>query len=226
MRLLLIDKDASAQAPLARQLADKGLRLKLATCARTARDVMAQVPHDIALVDLSAPDPQAQALLAERNAGQHIPMIALVPEAALAGRISDVLHFADDWVAKPVGLPELLARIRTVRERTKGGALRSLRTGALIVHPDAGQASHAGTPLALSQRELTALAVLVRHAGHVVPRAMLNATVYGAGVATTPNAIEAVLSRLRRKVRAVGCTARSDALRGIGWCLTDERMRR
>ena len=47
MRLLLIDKDASAQAALARQLADKGLRLELATCARTARDVIAQVPQDI-----------------------------------------------------------------------------------------------------------------------------------------------------------------------------------
>ncbi len=220
MQLLLIERVASEQTPLAKQLLAAGLRLDFARCPSEAKGIMALLRHDLALIDLSPPNHGAKALLAERNAGGHIPMIALVPKTALAGCGAGLLHRADDWVLKPVAMPELMARIRAVLDRARHGGTRTYRAGALIVSRDARQASFAGVPLALSMRERAALAILVRHLAHPVPRAMLEAAVYGPERPPSRNATEALLSRLRRSLESAACPARITAVRSVGWRLT------
>lgn len=219
MQLLLIDRHASEAAPLAKRLAAEGMRLDFARTASDAKDMMAIVRYDLAVVDLSPPNLSARTLLMERETGAHIPMIVLMPEAALTGDQRNLLSHADDWMPKPVAVPELIARIRTVHGRASGAGTRVLRAGGLAVSPEARRATFHGTPIVLSPREFTILALLVRHAAHPVPRAMLVAAAYGHGTSISANAVEAVMSRLRRALKAAGCRVRILAVRGVGWRL-------
>ncbi|MEL6208307.1 MAG: response regulator transcription factor [Pseudomonadota bacterium] len=218
MRLLLIESSGFERTPLARQLRAAGLPLDHVCGSSEAQGHLAATRYDLALVDLSLADRRAQALLEERQAGAHIPMIALVPKDSLARSGPGLALCADDWVSKPVVLPELTARIRAILGA--GGAAKTYRAGALIVRPDAGHACYEGSALDLSKRELAALTILVRCAPYTVPRPTLEAATYGAGTDVTPNAIEAVLSRLRRALKRADSPVRIVALRGIGWRLT------
>ncbi|MEM9974672.1 MAG: response regulator transcription factor [Pseudomonadota bacterium] len=205
---------------MAQQLLAKGLRVDCARGPSEAREIMAHVRHDLALLDLSTPSYEAKALLADRQAGRLIPMIALIPVDALAKCKPGLLQRADDWVPKPVAMSELMARINAVLHRRRFGGARAHRAGALIVSADAQQVSFAGAPVALSMRERAALAILVRHLAHPVPRARLDAAIYGPELPPSPNATEALMSRLRRALKSAGCPARITAVRGIGWRLT------
>ncbi|MEM7722405.1 MAG: winged helix-turn-helix domain-containing protein [Pseudomonadota bacterium] len=213
MHLLFIQRSDATRAPFGSRRLATGLRLDITRRPYLDDNPTQDVRYDLALVDTSRLDPFAQARLDERQAHGHVPVIALLPEEALdcTGK---------DRGGKRVAMPKLMGRIKGILECHAGPAVRTYQLGALRVRPDLGQASFAGTHVTLSPRELSALTLLVRHAPHAVPRPTLERAVYGADAVISPNAIEAVLSRLRRSRTQIGCPARIVARRGIGWQLT------
>ncbi|MEJ6394228.1 response regulator transcription factor [Gymnodinialimonas sp. 2305UL16-5] len=219
MNLLLIDRFACPEAPLATGLAAERMHLDLARGLTEAQAMMAARRYDVALADLSASDGAARRILIGWGAGGPVPLIALVPTAMLNGPVGRVLYLADDWMTKPLAQAELVARIRAVHARKTEWRVRALRAGKLTVSPDAPKACFDGTPLALSARQLEVLRRLMRRSGHPVPRATLEAAAYGPDQAHSANAIEAVVSRLRRSLKAAGSRARIEAVRRVGWRL-------
>lgn len=220
MRLLIMTGVSGNRTPIWRQLVAAGLEVDQVRGSSEARDMLAHGRHDVALIDVPPSDREARELLAERRAGQHVPVIALIPAEVLARCKPELLSHVDDWVPKPVSMSELMARMRAVLHRAGRGETRVHRAGALVVSADARQVTFAGTALALSMRERAALSILVRHLAHPVPRARLDAVLYGHDGTPSPNATEALMSRLRRSLRTAGCPARISAVRGIGWRLT------
>lgn len=212
MRLLVIDNNPSEWAPLmGHPLAtDRPLN---GTCRMSCdRCRIAAQGYELRLVELASLDPGTQARLDARFACGHVPVIALVPKDALP---ENRRHQA----SQPVAMPKLMARVQGILDRSGAVPARTFRAAGLAVSPATGHASFDGRLLVLSARELAALARLVRYAPHPVPRQTLEASVYGTGAGVTSNAIEAVLSRLRRTLKDAGCPARIVALRGMGWLL-------
>lgn len=226
MHLLLINRHAHESMPLQQRLAAEGMTLDLARTPLDARAMMTAMRYDLALVDLSHNDHTGRALVLERERCSRIPIIALMPTATLTQGERHLVQHADDWMPKPIAIPELITRIRAVHARKARATTPAFAAAGLAISPETHQASFYDRPLHLSAREIDVLALLIRRAGYPVPRTTLEAAAYGTGVQRSANAIEAVLSRLRRTLRAAGCPVRIDAVRGVGWRLVIPDNRR
>ncbi|MEX0369507.1 MAG: winged helix-turn-helix domain-containing protein [Tateyamaria sp.] len=175
--------------------------------------------YDLKTLDLSRLDRHALTLLDQQQDSRHFPVLALVSkETAIAQRLGQSADRSDP-LSHALTMPRLAGQIQSMLDRMVRPSNKTLSAASLTVSPDTGQATFEGKQLALSRREIAALTLLVRHAPHAVPRERLQTTIYGSAGAVTSNAIEAVLSRLRRALKKAGCPARIVAMRGVGWCL-------
>jgi len=219
MQLLLIRRSDRQSTTLPVRLLIKGFRFEVERRSGKYPDQDADDHYDLAIVDLSQLDRTMQSLLDQQQDCAHVPMIALVPNEALAGRNSKETLCQMAAGSNPVAMPELTSRMQATVDRMAGPSGKVFRAAGLTVSPEAGYAAFSGAPLSLSRRELAALTLLVRFAPHIVPRQRLETRLYGPDAVLTPNAIEAVLSRLRRSLKDAGCTARIVAHRVVGWSL-------
>ncbi|MDX8348104.1 winged helix-turn-helix domain-containing protein [Cognatiyoonia sp. IB215446] len=219
MQLLLIRRSDTQPTTFPARLLIKGIRFEVECHSGKCPDHDADDQYDLAIVDLSRLDRAAQRLLDQQQDSAHIPIIALVPNEALVGRKSNEALCPMAAGSNPVAMPELTSRMQAMVDKMAGPSGKMFRAAGLTISPEAGYAAFAGAPLSLSRRELAALTLLVRFAPHIVPRQRLEARVYGPDAVLTSNAIEAVLSRLRRSLKDAGCLARIVAHRGVGWSL-------
>ena len=153
-----------------------------------------------------------------RNRGKAPPVIILTARDPLTDRVKGLDAGADDYLVKPIALPELEARLRAVLRRAGGGDT-SARFGN--VELDAGQlhATADGKPLDLTAREFAALRALMRRQGRIVAKEQMFESMYDAESETNPNAIEVHVSRLRKKLEGAGADVGIRALRGLGYRL-------
>ena len=128
---------------------------------------------------------------------------------------------ADDYVVKPVEIDELAARIRALLRRPGPRAQVSLEAGRLRFDTSTRIASADGRTFDLSRREAGLLELLMRRAGSVVRREAIEDALYNFNEPVTPNAVEAAVSRLRRKLDEAGATGALHTIRGVGYMLKD-----
>ncbi len=138
---------------------------------------------------------------------------------ALEDRVRGLDAGADDYIVKPFALAELEARLRAVLRRPGGrdGPVRAC--GRLLFDVTARAASVDGVPLDLTRREAALLEELLRVGGRVVVKDTLEERLYGFDEPVTPNALEAAVSRLRRRLGEAGAGVRIETKRGIGYRL-------
>ena len=177
--------------------------------------------YDAVILDLGLPDMDGMDVLRalrQREPGAP-PTLILTARSALEDRLGGLDAGADDYVAKPFALPELEARLRAVLRRPGARRPSLLACGDLAFDPASRDATVGGLPLALTRGEAALLEELLVAGGHVVVRDRLEERIYDGGAEVTFNAIEATVSRLRRKL--AGASARIETIRGIGYRLTD-----
>ena len=177
--------------------------------------------YDAVILDLGLPDMDGMDVLRalrQREPGAP-PTLILTARGALEDRLGGLDAGADDYVAKPFALPELEARLRAVLRRPGARRPSLLACGDLAFDPASRDATVGGLPLALTRGEAALLEELLVAGGHVVVRDRLEERIYDGGAEVTFNAIEATVSRLRRKL--AGASARIETIRGIGYRLTD-----
>jgi DNA-binding response OmpR family regulator len=140
----------------------------------------------------------------------------------LPDRIRGLDAGADDYLVKPFDLLELEARLRAILRRPGGRRGETAGCGRLMFDMNSREASVDGIPLDLHRRELALLEHLLRANGRLVVREALEERIYGLDEAVTPNALEALVSRLRRKLEAGRTGARIETRRGIGYRLVPD----
>ena len=196
-----------------------GFTVDHASGASDALLMAACAAHDLVLLDLGLPDGDGMRLLPSLRESGRVPVIVLTARDQLADRLAGLDGGADDYVVKPVEMPELLARCRAVLRRPGGRSGTVLQHGSLELDVASRGASVAGVHLPLGRRELGVLEHLMRASGRVVPRRTLEEAVYGFDEEVGPNAIEASISRLRKALDAAGSDTSIVTVRGVGWML-------
>jgi two-component system OmpR family response regulator len=216
MRVLLIEDDTTLGAAVRDQIAAEGHAVDWALRLDAASDHLATAPYDLVLLDLMLPDGRGLPWLARLRArGDATPVIILTALDAVSDRIAGLDAGADDYLVKPFHLAELSARLKAVARRYAGNPNPLIEIGDVAVDLAARWATRAGLAVNLTAREWALFEALVRRPGQVISKARLDETLYAFGAEVESNAIEAHVSRLRRKLGG-GIV---ETVRGVGYRL-------
>jgi DNA-binding response OmpR family regulator len=223
MRLLVIEDNVRLASLISKLVADNGLVADVAGGVEEARAALSLVEYDIILLDLSLPDGDGRDILnMVRQSHSDAFVLVVTARGDVVDRVQALNAGADDYLVKPFSDDELVARIRALGRRPHqikdtvltAGNVR-FDTGSLVL-------SVAGRPVSLPRRELSVLSVLLSQQGRVLRREKLEKAVYSLDSEVSDNAVEAAVSRLRRKLNAAGATIDIIAMRGIGYVLTEQ----
>ena len=229
MRILLVEDDEVLRALMLRSLLDAGHRVDLATTIEEARHWWHVHPYDAVLLDLNLPHSSSErsgmgnglAVLREaRSRGDRTPVLVLTARDRTEERIAGLDAGADDYLGKPFDLAEVEARLRALVRRTHGTDDR-VDVGQLALDRRARRFFLSGQPWDLPAREFEVLWELMTPPGRVVSKRDLSGKLSEADGALGDNALEAFISRLRKKMGSSGVAIRT--LRGLGYVLEEAR---
>lgn len=203
-RILIVDDEPAIRRFLNSALAAHGYAV---VQAETARDGIAAVHRDkpdLVVVDLGLPDIDGQQLIQQLRAFSKVPIIVLSVRDDEAGKVRALDNGADDYVTKPFGVDELLARVRTaLRHRfQQQGSEPMIRAGALEIDLARHMVRFRGEALKLSRREFALLRVLAEHAGKVVTHQQLLTQVWGEAHRDDTEYLRVYMRQLRAKIEA------------------------
>jgi len=225
MRILLVEDDAVLCDVMLRSLQDAGHRVDVASTLEQASHFWRVQPLDAVLLDLNLPQsgqPQSglgnglTVLREARARGDRTPVLVLTARNRTEERIAGLDAGADDYLGKPFELAEVEARLRALVRRTQGTDDR-LEIGTLALDRKARRFSVGAAHLELPAREFEVLWELMTPPGRVVNKRSLSDKLSGFDDALGDNALEAFISRLRRKLSGSGAGIRT--LRGLGYVL-------
>jgi DNA-binding response OmpR family regulator len=212
--LVVEDEDAIADPLVA------GLRREGYDVSRTAtgEGALGASPADLVLLDLRLPDIDGLDVCRQLRERSRVPIIVLTARGEEADRVVGLELGADDYVVKPYGLRELIARIRAVTRRAGSfdGTVGPLRAGELEVDERARRATLAGRELELTPKEFELLAALARDPGAAISRQRLLAEVWQTSWYGSSKTIDVHVAALRRKL---GDSGWIETVRGVGFRL-------
>jgi len=178
--------------------------------------------HDAILLDLMLPGRDGLDILRElRRAGVSTPVILLTARNELGDRVAGLELGADDYLAKPFFVEELVARLHAVLRRLSGERQNTLQVGALVLDRITRQATLHGRSVELTSREFSLLEVLMRSAGSVFTRSQILEHVWGYDFDPSTNVVDVCIKRIRGKLTEVDsggeAAALLEAVRGAGY---------
>jgi DNA-binding response OmpR family regulator len=223
VHLLVVEDDARLAALLGRLLAEERHVVEIATTGREALELADGLAGlDVVVLDVGLPDIDGVTVARElREVGRTVPILMLTARDAIGDRVVGLDAGADDYVVKPFAFEELAARLRALGRRAdatrRPGAV--LEAGPIRLDEARRVVRVDDTPVDLTAREFALLETLLRHAGRVLTRDQLLDHAWPAGVAVTPNTVDAFVVFLRRKLGAA--SGRIQTVRGVGYRLID-----
>jgi len=220
MRILLVEDEAEMAGALASALKRYDMIVDHVPTLAEAEEAISADVHAAVLLDRQLPDGDGIALIPKLRArADGVPIIVLTARGELADRVAGLDSGADDYLAKPFAVEELLARLRAVLRRPAGVQPDIIRAGRLAFDFGHREASVDGAPLELPRRELLVLEALVRRMGRTVLRSALEEAVYSFDDEIQSNALDTHVSRLRRKLAEADAHVEIHGIRGVGYLL-------
>lgn len=203
-RILVVDDEPQIRRFLRLGLTAAGYRVDEAGSVAEAEKLAAAIDPDLIVLDLGLPDRDGKVLIADLRRRSDVPVIVLSARDIEAEKIAALDLGADDYVAKPFGIGELLARVRAALRgrRRDAAAPEILRVGALVVDGPAHRVTLAGEPVKLTPKEFDLLALLAAHAGRVLPHRTILTKVWGPGHAEDTQYLRVFVGQLRAKLEA------------------------
>ncbi|SKA32455.1 two-component system, OmpR family, response regulator TctD [Enhydrobacter aerosaccus] len=220
MRLLVVEDNQKLAGLMAKRLVENLYSVDVVETVDDARAAVQLVDYDLILLDLSLPDGDGVEILRSlRRSGRTTRVFVSTARADVVQRIEMLDEGADDYLVKPFALDELLARIRALLRRSSEARHPVLEAGRLSLDVGSLTLRVGGQITSLPRRELGVLMALLLNQGRLVPRRKLEEAIYSFDADVTPNAIEAVVSRLRRRLEALDAGVAITAMRGLGYIL-------
>jgi two-component system KDP operon response regulator KdpE len=201
MRILVVEDDATLRRTLAIGLGAEDHHILTAGDGRTALQACREDDPDLVILDLGLPDISGVEVLRSLRTWSKLPVIVLSARADSTDKVEALDVGADDYVTKPFGLAELLARVRAAGRRS-GTDLPVVEVGDLHVDVGGRQVTRGGDPVRLTPTEWAVLEVLLRTPGRLVTRADLLHEVWGPEYDRETNYLRTYLGTLRKKLEA------------------------
>jgi two-component system KDP operon response regulator KdpE len=201
-RLLLVDDEPQILRALIPALTAAGYAVETAATGEAALSLMAGTPCDVVILDLGLPDMDGKQVIRRMREWSEAPIIVLSARDLESEKIAALDLGADDFVNKPVGVGELLARVRASlrgRERRFTAQL-SFKAGDLEVNFPSRRVLVQGQEVRLTPREYDLLRTLARHAGRVVTHRQVITAVWGAEAQVDAQFVRVLVAQLRQKV--------------------------
>jgi two-component system OmpR family response regulator len=214
MRVLIVDDEPALSEHLARALGDAGYAVNVAADGEQADFAVRTESYDAVLLDLGLPQIDGLTLLRGwRESGLSVPVLVLTARGSWHETVDGIDSGADDYVAKPYRVEEVLARTRALIRRAHGHAAPELRCGGVTLDPRLAVVTLDGSPVTLTSHEYRTLAYLMHQQGRVVSRSELTEHIYAQNFERDSNTVEVFVARLRRKLGPKAI----ETVRGLGY---------
>ncbi|NVI82042.1 winged helix-turn-helix domain-containing protein [Janthinobacterium sp. BJB401] len=218
--ILVLDPAPAMQALLAHNLAGAGYRVSCAVDARGALALLAADPPDVLLLEWDLPDASGIALLRQlRQDGVlcDLPIIMVSARDSEQDKVLALDSGADDYLCKPAGPREMLARVHALLRRRAPAVLRTATAATLCLDPHTRRVTAGKVPVNLGRVEFKLLHFLMDHPGRVHSRAQLLDQVWGHAAYLDERTVDAHVGRLRHALQPGGCGHRIETVRGSGY---------
>src|SRR5439155_13829892 len=220
MRVLVVEDETRLSRQLARALGDAGYAVDCASDGARGEFLGQTERYDAVILDLGLPKIDGLTLLRRwRDAGLLVPVLVLTARGSWHEKVHGIDGGADDYVAKPFRMEEVLARLRALIRRASGQAQAELRCGALALDPRAARVTVDDVPVKLTGHEFRVLSYLMHHRGRVVSQSELTDHIYAQNFDRDSNTVEVFIARLRRKLGASFIVT----VRGLGYRIEADR---
>jgi two-component system OmpR family response regulator len=214
VRILVAEDEVVLAEQLSRALADAGYAVDVAADGERAEFLGRTEGYDAVVLDLGLPKVDGLTVLRQwRDAGVSTPVLVLTARGAWHEKVQGIDSGADDYVAKPFQIEEVLARLRALIRRASGQVTPELRCGAVVLDPRASRVSVDGVPVKLTSHEFRVLSYLMHHRGRIVSQGELTEHIYSQGFDRDSNTVEVFVARLRRKLGG----SVIETVRGMGY---------
>lgn len=222
MRLLLIEDNDRLSEFLEKALHDSGFTVDRFATLADADAALAGARFDASIIDLGLPDGDGLSLVKSMRArGDQTPVLILTARDALSDRVNGLNGGADDYMAKPFAMEELIARVKALLRRPGAALGVQLTLGNLCLDTTGPNLTVDGKPVSLTRREIALIEIMLRRPGKVVSRAAIEDGLYGFNDEVGSNALEVLVSRLRKKLISVGADIELHTVRGVGYMVMD-----
>jgi two-component system OmpR family response regulator len=214
VRVLVVEDEGVLSRQLASALGDAGYAVDCAMDGERA-DFLAQTEqYDAVVLDLGLPKIDGLTVLRRwREAGIGFPVLVLTARGSWHDKVQGIDGGADDYVAKPFRMEEVLARLRALIRRSSGQVTPELRCGAVTLDARTARVTVDGVPAKLTSHEFRVLSYLMHHRGRVVSQSELTEHIYARDGDRDSNTVEVFIARLRRKLGA----SFIETVRGLGY---------
>ena len=214
MRVLVVEDEALLSTQLAAALGEAGYAVDCAADGERADFLGQTEQYDAVVLDLGLPRIDGLTVLRRwREAGLSVPVLVLTARASWHEKVQGIDGGADDYVAKPFRIEEVLARLRALIRRSSGQLNPELRCGNVALDPRAAKVTLDGAAVRLTSHEFRVLSYLMHQRGRVVSQAELTEHIYSQDFDRDSNTVEVFIARLRRKLGA----SFIETVRGLGY---------
>ena len=220
MRLLVVEDDPDVGNDLVAALSDAGFVAELVAAGDEAWFRGDTEDYAAVILDLGLPRLDGLSILRRwRTAGRTFPILILTARSDWTEKVEGIEAGADDYMAKPFAMGEVVARLRGLLRRAAGHTSATIAIGRLTLDTSRVTACIDGRSIRLSQLEYRFLDLLAHQPGRLATPQQIAEHLYGTADAGDTNAIEALVTRLRRKVGAEIIETR----RGVGYALSEDQ---
>jgi two-component system OmpR family response regulator/two-component system copper resistance phosphate regulon response regulator CusR len=220
MEILIVEDDPVIGKAVQQGLEEAGHECQWLKDGTAGLEAAQAQKHDVIILDLMIPGDSGLNILDKlRKGGIQTPVIVLTALGSIQDRVAGLNKGADDYLAKPFAMPELLARIDAVCRRSNIKPAASMQVGDLVLDLPSRRVTSEGVEIELTPTEFSILEMLMRHAGQVVTRKMLCESLWTSDWEGTTNVIEVHINRLRTKLQRGSKEPLIHTVRGRGYAL-------
>jgi two-component system OmpR family response regulator len=214
LRVLVVEDEAILAKQLAEALGAAGYAVDRAADGEQADFFARTERFDAIVLDLGLPRIDGLTILRGwREAGLAMPVLILTARGSWHEKVQGIDGGADDYMAKPFRMEELLARLRALIRRASGQVTPELRCGGVTLDPRTAKVTVDGNPVKVTSHEFRVLSYLMHHQGRVVSQSELTEHIYAQDFDRDSNTVEVFIGRLRRKLGP----AVIETVRGVGY---------
>ena len=219
MRILVVEDDTNLNRQLKEALTEAGYAVDVAFDGEEGHFLGDTEPYDAIVLDIGLPQMDGLSVLEEwRRAGKTTPVLLLTARDRSSDKVQGIDAGADDYVAKPFHMEEVLARIRALVRRAAGLASNEIVAGSVRLDSRSGRVTVGGQSVKLTSHELRLLSYLMHHKGKVISRTELTEHLYDQDFDRDSNTIEVFVGRLRKKLPE-DCI---QTVRGLGYQIAED----